>query len=54
LLITNPIQFEEGNYKSGFTKPIMLEEKGIVGIPYHDIVEEQVTEEVWPPDVRNA
>jgi hypothetical protein len=46
LLITNPFQFEEGNYKPGFAKPTMLLEKSIVGIPYYDIVEEQVTEDV--------
>jgi hypothetical protein len=46
LLITNPFQFEEGNYKPGFAKPTMLLEKSIAGIPYYDIVEEQVTEDV--------
>ena len=46
LLITNPFQFEERNYKPGFAKPTMLLEKRIVGIPYYDIVEEQVTEDV--------
>jgi hypothetical protein len=46
LLIATPFRFEPGNYKPGFAKPSMLLEKRIVGIPYYDIVEEQITEDV--------
>ena len=36
LLITNPFQFEEGNYKPGFARPTMLLEKHI------DVLKEQL------------
>jgi hypothetical protein len=46
LLIATPFRFEPGNYKPGFAKPSMLLEKRIVGIPYYDVIEEQITEDV--------
>jgi hypothetical protein len=45
LLIARAFRFEVGNYKPGFTKPTLFNGQ-ILLVPYYEITEEQVTEDI--------
>ena len=44
-LMNKALKFEPDNYQSGFAKPVSFDQE-ILLVPYYEIVEEQITEDV--------
>jgi len=45
-LMSKAFKFEPDNYQSGFAKPIIFDRKKILLLPYYEIAEERVTEDI--------